>query len=270
MPLNDQDAQNESDRPTRRWLLWLGVLAAIPLLGVALAVVEYQTNWTTDWIGGYLIQTNSVRRTSGSVWSRLTSEDQARDAIVLNELPTDVESGLPAVVSQGTYSLERIPPSGLPTFVALEYRRSSNATRDTRGLIADHRIFAIGQRLLADVRFEITVPDSSVVIEARRTLELAGGLTTSPDDTTHIDSLRVDIERAVSDVIRERRLEEEADRIRTGYLTGQVNQIFLNQMMGAYRGELYEDGEASPLTFTIATDSVAAIFNVILEDRGNR
>lgn len=267
MPLTDQDAQSEPDRPSTRWRLWLGAVITLPLIVFACAIVEYQTNWTAIWIGDYLVETNPARSSTGSIWSRLTSEDRARDAITVDELPSTTDTGLPATVSSGTYSIERIPPSGLPTFLALDYQPvSSTDYRDARALINAHRIFIIGQRLLASAHLEVTVSETAILQEVERTIERAGGLATSLDDTTDIDSIRTDIERTVSGVIREQRHLEEAERIRSAYLTGQVNQIFLNQMMGAYRGELYEDGQASALTFTIDTDAVATILGIVLQD----
>ena len=136
--------------------------------------------------------------------------------------------------------------------------------RDTRTLIDAHRVFTIGRRIVANAQLEITLSETEVAREVDRTLELAGGLIASPDDTTHIDSLREDIERAVSDVIRERRRTEEAIRVRSAYADGKVIQIFLNQMMGAYRGELYEDGQSGVLTFTIEADTVASALGIEL------
>ena len=267
MPLTNQNAQIEPDRPSTRWRLWLGVLIALPLIVFACAVVEYQTNWTATRIGEYLVQTNPARSSTGSIWSRLTSEDRARDAITVDELQTTTNTGLPVTVSSGTYSIERIPPSGLPTFLALEYQPVlSTDHRDTRDLINAHRIFVIGQRLLTNAHFEVTISETAVSREVERTIEQSGGFATSPGDTIHIDSVRADIVRTVSDVIREQRRLEEAERIRSAYLTGQVNQIFLNQMMGAYRGELYEDGLAGSLPFTIDTDAVATILGIVLQD----
>ncbi len=262
MSLAAEDRHNRRDRQSGRWRLWVGAVTASLFAGCALAVFEYETNWIAGKVGAYLVSTNGVRQSTGSIWSRLTSEDRARNAIALEDLPTSPDASLPGAVSRGTYTLERIPPSGLPTYLALEYRRSPADTRDTRTLIEDHRIFAIGQRLLTEAHLEITVSETDVAQEVERTIELAGGLTTSPDDTTHIDPVRADIERTVSDVIREQRRVDEADRIRSSYQSGHVSQIFLNQMMGAYRGELYEDLDTRPATFTIDTEAVKTILGI--------
>ena len=248
---------------TRRsvWL-WLCAAGGFPFIGVALVVIEFQTNRVAERVGDYLVRTNATRNTTGSVWSRLTSENLARDVIRIDDLPPTTE-GLPDAVSRGTYTLERIPTSGLPTFLAIDYRPvDPGIARSTRVLIDAHRVFSIGRRLLSDARLQVSVSETNIAQEVDRTIEQAGGLSASTEDQEPVDSLRADIVRTVSEVIREQRRQAESNRVRTAYSAGHVNQIFLNQVVGGYRGELFEEDRATPTTFTIETRLVADLLAI--------
>ena len=255
-----------------------GILAAVGLLGLASAWIDYETNWVARRLGRFLVRTNHWRTETGDVWQRLEARSHAletlstRDAEALREMA----DGLPGPVQQRRFQIERIPETGPPGYVGIWKTRLANADPDVRALgevITSLRVYAQGRAVMAN----LALPD--VHFHAQVQAQVAGWYTqlgeldlqadtliAADGDTLHTldpDSLRSAVfgELAV-EIIPELKKKAEENLMRD-YEAGRIGQIFLHRDLGRYRGELYREGaEQMPIHFKLGSEIVLQMLDI--------
>jgi hypothetical protein len=259
------------------------LLCLLLLLGVGLAVLDYQTNFIATRLGKLLVSTNPLRLQVGNIWQRIESQTRTQKTIDPNETLSlnDIQKGLPDPIRQNRFKSEVIPDTGIPGYVSIWKTPLPNTNINDRSLndiITSRRIY---QRGLAVIK-ALTLPDvhfhNQISTRVDQLYEQLGGLAPMPADSLLIvegdtldalapDSLKASIfNEMASEMIPTLKKTEKNTFIRT-YQEGQVIQLFLYRDLGRYRGEIYRtNAPETPIPFTISTDDVAQIFQFSLPD----
>jgi hypothetical protein len=238
---------------------WVLLLSMSAMLSVYL---EYRNNWIAGWVGEALDRNNERRARTGAIWKRLDARAAARDSFGTVEAP--VAGGLPKAVADARFDMDRVPETGLPSFVAVwRTELSVNASRETRELIGSASAFNLGLSLLR----KAGLPDVRYRARIRRRVDALyrhAGETewrAEADSMAIADSIRADVrERLAGDFVEQFR-SEERQRLMEEYKSGLVSQILIQSGLGIYHGELvYVDPERASVRFEVEPGGIAALF----------
>ena len=259
------------------------LIACVALVTCAITIViigylEYRTNVVAQALGSYLVDINVSRASTGRLWDQISSEQVARTAIPDSTIRLDTPpSDLPPLVRRNSLSLERIPETGIPGFLAIQVDPvpDRNDIVETHRLIYGSRLARLGRDILERAEFDAT----AFLNEANsRATEMAAGLeseessteldTTVATDSTLVshDAIRASVTETFVGVI----LEEHAARLKqealADWYAGHIHQLFLNRALGDHIGELYyADPERSHSRFRLPNATASELFDVVSE-----
>jgi len=246
-------------------------------LFLALAVLDYQTNFIATRLGKLLMASNPLRPQVGNIWQRIEAQARTQANIDKNETLSlnDIQKGLPDPIRQNRFESERIPDTGIPGYVSIWKTPMPNTNINDRSLndiITSRRIY---QRGLSVIQ-ALTLPDVHFHSQVRARLEQLyaqfDDLNAVATDTLIIadgDTLEAlapeDLKAAVFDELAIEMIptlkEKEKKAFLKNYQEGHTIQLFLYRDLGRYRGELYhEHAPDTPIPFTISIEAVANIF----------
>ena len=231
--------------------------------GALFAFLEYRTNCIAIWVGEALDRNNSRRAMSGALWERLDARAQVRDSLQAVETP--VVGGLPGAVAEARFDVDRVPESGMPSFVAVwRTERSRNTGPETPELLKSVRAFNLGLSLLKSA----VLPDLRFRDRIRRRVDAlyrhAGGTERRDEADTVVvaDSILADVRERLERVFVEQFRSEERNRLVEEFRSGRVRQILVQSGLGAYHGELvYVDPERAPVRFDVESGEMDALFD---------
>lgn len=221
--------------------------------GALFAFLEYRTNCIAIRVGEALDRNNARRATSGALWKRLDARAQVRDS--MQTVVTPAAAGLPDAVTEARFDVDRVPESGLPSFIAVwRTERSGNRGRETRELLKSVHAFNLGLSLLQmailpDVRYRARIR-SRVNALYRHAGET--GQRDKADSMVVADSIRAAVRKRLERVFVEQFRSDERNRLMEAFRSGRVSQILIQSGLGAYHGELvYVDPERAPVRFEV-------------------
>ena len=256
----------DCESPPLKFRKMRNTAAGVVLLGTAgalFAFLEYRTNGIAIWVGEALDRNNARRAMSGALWTRLDARAQVRDSLKTLENPA--VGGLPDAVADARFDVDRVPESGMPSFIAVwRTERSRNEGRETRELLKSVRAFSLGLSLLKvavlpDVRFRDRIRSRVDALYRH-----AGETERHGDaDTVNVaDSIRADVRERLERVFVEQFRSDERNRLVQEFRTGRVSQILIQSGLGIYRGELvYVDPERAPVRFDVESGAMDALFD---------
>ncbi|MGA1196949.1 MAG: hypothetical protein ACO36I_10670 [Candidatus Latescibacterota bacterium] len=254
-----------------------GLLSGVFFLILALAILDYQTNFISIRLGKLLMASNPLRPQVGNIWQRIEAQARTQETIDKNETLSlnDIQKGLPDPIRQNRFESEQIPDTGIPGYVSIWKTPLPNTNINDRSLndiITSRRIY---QRGLAVIE-ALTLPDVHFHSQVRARLEQLyaqfDDLNAVATDTLIIangDTLDAlapeDLKAAVFDELATEMIptlkEKERKAFLKNYQEGHTIQLFLYRDLGRYRGELYHDhAPETPIPFAISTAAVANIF----------
>ncbi len=252
----------------RKLLYTAAGVALVGTAGALFAYLEYRTNCIAIWVGEELDRNNAGRATSGALWKRLDARAQVRDSLQTVETP--VAGGLPDAVADARFNVDRVPESGMPSFIAVwRTERLRNKGRETRELLKSVRAFNLGLSLLKlailpDVRFRVRIRNRVDALyrhagEAERHGEA---------DTADVaDSIRTDVRERLERDFVEQFQSDERKRLMEEFRSGRVSQILIQSGLGTFHGELvYVDPERASVRFNVESGEIDALF----DDSGGR
>lgn len=226
--------------------------------GALFAILEYRTNCIATWLGQELDRNNARRAMSGALWKRLDARAQVRDA--LQTVVTSVAAGLPDAVTDARFDVDRVPESGLPSFIAVwRTERPGNEGRETRELLSSVHAFNLGLSLLRmavlpDVRYRARIRSQ---VDA---LYRHAGETAQRDEADSMvvaDSIRADVRERLERVFVEQFRSDERKRLMEEFRSGRVSQILIQSGLGTYHGELvFVDPERAPVRFEVESEGM--------------
>ena len=221
--------------------------------GAIFAFLEFRTNAIAIWMGEALDRNNERRATSGALWKRLDARAQVRDSLQTEVTPA--AGGLPDAVTDARFDVDRVPESGLPTFIAVwRTERSGNRGPETRELLQSVNAFNLGLTLLRlailpDVRYRARIRSR---VDA---LYRHAGETAQRDEADSMvvaDSIRADVRERLERAFVEQFRSDERNRLMEEFRSGRVSQILIQSGLGTYHGELvYVDPERAPVRFEV-------------------
>ncbi|MCY3766300.1 MAG: hypothetical protein OXH06_12855 [Gemmatimonadetes bacterium] len=230
--------------------------------GALLAFLEYRSNCIAIWVGEALDRNNARRAMSGALWKRLDARSQVRDS--LRTVETPVAAGLPGAVTDARFDVDRVPESGMPSFIAVwRTERSGNQGRETRELLKSIHAFNLGLSVLQmaifpEVRFRDRIR-SRVNALYRHAGE--AGLREEADSMVVADSIRADVRERLERVFVEQFRSDERNRLMDAFRSGRVSQILIQSGLGTYHGELvYVDPERAPVRFEVESGGMDELF----------
>ena len=237
-------------------------LLLLSAVGALFTYLEYRTNCVAAWLGETLDRNNAGRVASGAIWKRLDARAQARDSLQTVETPA--AGGIPYAVAEARFDLDRVPASGIPSFVVVwRTERSRNEGRETRELLKSVRAFNLGLSLLNAA----VLPDVRFRDRIRRRVDALyrhAGETDQRDEADAVvatDSIRVDVRERLERVFVEQFQSDERNRLVEAFRSGHVSQILIQSGLGAYHGELvYVDPERAPVRFEVESGGMAERF----------
>ncbi len=227
-----------------------------------MAFLEYRNNWIAGRVGEALDRTNDRRVRTGAIWNRLDARAEVRDSLRVVEAPSP--AGIPRAVAAARFDVDRVPVSGLPSFIAVwRTHLAESANRETRELIGSVGAFDLGLSLLKLA----SLPEARYRARIRRRVDALyrhAGETqwrAEADALAIADSVRSDVrERLARDFVEQFR-SEERQRLTEAYKSGLVSQILIQSGLGIYHGELvYVDPERASVRFDVAPGGIAALF----------
>ena len=240
----------------------VAVVLLLSMSGVLSAYLEYRNNWIAGWVGEVLDRNNERRARTGAIWKHLGARAEVRDSLRTVEAP--VAGGLPRAVADARFDLDRVPETGMPSFIAV-WRTGllENASRETRELIGSVSDFKKGLSLLrmADL------PDVRYRARIRRRIDAlyrhAGESEwrAEADAIAIADSIRADVRERLERGFIEQFRSDERQRLVEEYQSGLVSQILIQSGLGNYHGELvYVDPERGSVRFEVQPGAIEGLF----------
>ncbi len=240
----------------------VAVVLLLSMSGVLSAYLEYRNNWIAGWVGEALDRSNERRARTGAIWKHLDARAEVRDSLRTVEAP--VAGGLPSAVADARFDLDRVPETGMPSFIAVwRTELSENASRETRELIGSVSDFKKGLSLLrmADL------PDVRYRARIRRRIDAlyrhAGESEwrAEADAMAIADSIRADVRERLTRGFIEQFRSDERQRLLEEYRSGLVSQILIQSGLGIYHGELvYVDPERGSVRFEVQPGVIEGLF----------
>lgn len=257
---------DDRDFSPLRFRKLLYTAAGVVLLGTACALfafLEYRSNCIAIWVGEELDRNNARRAMYGALWKRLDAQVQVRDS--LRAVETPVARGLPDAVADARFGVDRVPESGLPSFIAVwRTERAGNEQRETRELLKSVRAFNLGLALLKlavlpDVRFRARIRKR---VDALYRHAGDAGRHGEADTAVVADSIRADVREQLERVFVEQFRLDERKLLVEEFRSGRVSQILIQSGLGTYHGELvYVDPERAPVRFNVESGEIDALFD---------
>lgn len=263
-------------------LILLGLMGLSGLLGMGVAILDYQTNFIATRLGKLLVATNALRPQVGNIWQRIEAQTRTRETIDENETLSiqDIQKGLPDPIRKNRFESDVIPDTGIPGYVSI-WRTPVNISINDRSLndiIISRRTYQRG----LDVIKALSLPDVHFHNQVQSRVEQIYGqfdainnmLTDSflvvEGDTLNSlapDSLKAAVFHELAIEMIPALKKTEKDALIHTYQDGRIIQIFLYRELGRYRGEVYRETEpTTPIPFTVTTEDMARIFQFALPD----
>lgn len=255
--------------PQRVKVLGILIACAFLLAGVSggLAYVEYRTNLFAKWIGEALADTNAYRRRAGSLWQQLRARAQVREALDHTTPAEGVPDGaLPAAVADGRFQVERVPVSGMPTFLAVWRTPVAGGTqRAMPEVVESMRTYRLGLALLQAARLPDVRYRAQVQERVRAVFREAGDFEWAGEDSATVppDSVAATVREALAGEFTAQLREKEIAVLLRQYEAGEVGQVLVQRGVGVYHGTLsYQDPTVPEVSFELMPGQVAEILGV--------
>lgn len=258
-------------------LVTTSLFALVLLIGIGVAVLDYQTNFIATRLGKFLVVTNRLRPQVGNIWQRIEAQTRTQENIDQYETLSlnDIQKGLANPIRQNRFESEVIPNTNTPSYVAIWTTPTPNTNINDRPLhdiISSRRIY---QRGLAVIK-ALTLPDLHFHHQIQTRVEQIYAQFEDPNavaidtlvivegdtlETLAPDSLKASVFNELATEMIPTLKEKEKNALLKSYQEGHITQLFLYRDLGRYRGELYRDqAPDTPVPFTISTNAVAQIF----------